>query len=140
VTAELEPVASIWATVELERALREHGMAPELADDAVLDMHLGANVVVIPVAGEGLLALAEPVSEGRLAASLARHGESTAGRYVAVGDGDTVESWRRRGLEAGVAITRIDAGPFGPSALLLTQPVTGPHLIVVERRSLPSPP
>ncbi len=138
--AGLDPVAELWATVELERALREHGVAPELADDATVDPHLGANVDVVPMGGGGLLAIAEPISEGRLAASLARHGEGPAGSYAAVGEGDTLDGWRQRGQVAGVAITRIDTGPFGPSALVLSQPVTGPHLIVVERRSIPSPP
>ena len=46
----------------------------------------------------------------------------------------------RRAAAAGIALSRVEPGPFGPSVLVLGRPVTGPHLIVVERRTLPSPP
>jgi hypothetical protein len=149
--AGLEPMADLWATVELERALRERGHDPAEAHAAIADPLLGARVVVIvpeprrgadgdASAPTAALALAEPTTEGRLAASLARNGEGPAGRYLVVSDGDTVEAYRRRAHAAGVAISRIEAGPFGPSVLLLGQPVAGPHVIVVDRRSLPSRP
>ena len=86
------------------------------------------------------VALAEPSTEGRLAASLARNGEGPAGRYASLPDGDTVAAFRARAFAAGVGISTVVEGPFGPSALLLGGPVGGPHLIVVERRSLPSRP
>ena len=140
----LQSVADLWATVDLERALREHGRTPAEAVAAVAaavpDPHLGAHVAVIGGGDGGLLALAEPATEGRLAASLARNGEGPAGRYLAVRGGDTLEAYRRRARAAGVAISRIETGPFGPSVLLLGRPVTGPHVVVVERRSLPSRP
>jgi len=140
----LEPVADLWATVDLERALREHGSTSAEAEAAVAaavpDPHLGARVAVIDGGDGGLLALAEPATEGRLAASLARNGEGPAGRYLAVRGGDTPEAYRRRAQAAGVAVSRIETGPFGPSALLIGRPVTGPHVVVVEWRSLPSRP
>jgi hypothetical protein len=144
----LQPLADIWATVELERALRERGRNPDEAAAAVTDPHLGARLVVIAhddgrdegVATGPALALAEPTTEGRLAASLARNGEGPAGRYVALPDGDTLDAYRRRAHAAGIAISRVEPGPFGRSVLLLGQPVAGPHLIVVERRSIPSRP
>ena len=134
----LDPVADIWATVELERALREHDRPIDLAETATVDPLLGANVVLIAADGGRPLALAEPISEGRLAAALARHGEGRTGQYVAVPEGDTVDAYRRRAQAAGVAVSRVEPGPFGLSVLVLVRPVTGPHLIVVERRSLPS--
>jgi hypothetical protein len=137
--AGLTPVATIHGTVDLERALAEHGHSPAEAGAAVRDPHLGANVVAIETPDGGRLALAEPIAEGRLAASLAHHGEGPLGRYVAVAEGDDVETYRRRSIDAGMAVSRIEAGPFGKSILVLVQPVTGPHLIVVEQRSLPSP-
>jgi hypothetical protein len=148
IDADLEPLADIWATVELERALAERGRRPDEASGAVPDPHLGARVVVIApvdgrrdgVASAPALALAEPTTEGRLAASLARNGEGPAGRYLALPDPDTIDAYRGRAHAMGVAISRVEAGPFGPSVLLLAQPVAGPHLIVVERRSIPSRP
>jgi hypothetical protein len=134
----LIPVADIVATVELERALVASGRSPGLAATAVLDPLLGANVVVVDTADGRQVALAEPVAEGRLAASLARHGEGVVGRYLAVPEGDGVEAYRQRAGRAGVETTRAVDGPFGRSVLVLVRPVTGPHLIVVEPRSLPS--
>jgi hypothetical protein len=153
----LRPVAELWATVDLERALRERGRSPDDATAALVDPLLGARVVVIEgddhsrgdAAGDepggddpdgAAIALAEPTSEGRLAASLARNGEGPAGRYLALAAGDTIEAYRQRAHAAGVAISRVEPGPFGRSVLLLGRHVAGPHVIVVDRRSLPSPP
>ena len=144
----LEPVAELWATVELERALADRGHDPDEAAAAIVDPHLGARVAVIPRgdgadddAGDGLAtALAEPTTEGRLAASLARNGEGPAGRYLALPDDQTIDSYRRLAHAAGVALSGVERGPFGPSVLLLGRPVAGPHVIVVERRSVPSRP
>jgi len=152
----LRLVADLWATVDLERALRERGRSPDEAGAALVDPLLGARVVVIVDdittgdvpddapggvgPGGAAIALAEPTTEGRLAASLARNGEGPAGQYLAVPDGDTIEAYRGRAHAAGVAISRVEPGPFGRSVLLLGRPVAGPHVIVVDRRSLPSRP
>jgi hypothetical protein len=136
----LEPFAELWATVDLERALREHGHDIREADGAVPDPLLGARVAAISIGDEAIVAFAEPTTEGRLAASLARDGEGPAGRYVALAEGDTLAAFRRRAHAAGVAISRVETGPFGPSVLLLDGPKRGPHVLVVERRSLPSRP
>ena len=142
--ADLERLAEIWATVDLERALREHGRtateAIAAAAAAIVDPHLGARVAVIDAGDGRRLALAEPTTEGRLAATLARSGEGPAGWYLAIRTGDTLEAYRARADGAGLTIGRAETGPFGPSALRLGGPVSGPHLILVERRSLPSPP
>ena len=79
------PLARIWATVELERALADLGADPALAAGALDDPLLGARVVVVDATDGGpAIALAEPSTEGRLALALARHGEGPAGRYLAV--------------------------------------------------------
>jgi hypothetical protein len=139
--------ATIVATVELERVLRDLGWAEDAVRAAIAgavpDLHLGAAVVLVDDATEGRLAFAEPTTEGRLAATLARHGEGPCGRYLgfpAPASPDALDAFRRRAAAGGVPISRVEDGPFGPSVLLLTGPVTGPHLIVAERRPVPSPP
>lgn len=126
-------LARIQATVELERALRALGVPAGRAADAVEDRLLGARVVVLP----GGLALAEPSTEGRLAASLARHGEGTVGQYL-----EAPASWdgvARRAAAAGRTLSRPAAGPLGREVLVLGGPVAGPHVLLVERRTVPSP-
>ena len=131
-------LAAIWATVDLERTLRDLGEETRDAlGDAASDAHLGALVVLLPArAGHPALAIAEPATEGRLAATLARHGEGLVGRYLAVADG--LDQARARAHGAGVAVSRVEIGPFGPSVLVLIGPVTGPHLILCEPAAVPS--
>ncbi len=131
------PLAQILATVDLERSLADRGREAEVST-AVDEPLLGARVVLIRDPDASTLAVAEPSTEGRLAASLARHGEGPAGRYAAVPNGDDLQAFRRRAAAAGVGVSRVAIGPFGRSVLVLNGPATGPHLIVVERRSLPS--
>jgi hypothetical protein len=131
-------LARIWATVDLDRTLAslgiEHG-----AGATVADVLLGARVLVLPPGPDRpSLAIAEPITEGRLAATLARHGEGPAGRYLAVADG--LRMARDRAAATGVAVSRVEDGPFGPSMLLLIGPVSGPHLILCEPAAVPSPP
>jgi hypothetical protein len=139
--------ATIVATVELERVLADLGWAADAIRTALAgarrDPHLGASVVLVEGATEGRLAFAEPTTEGRLAATLARHGEGPCGRYLGFPDPsppDALDAFRRRAAADGVPISRVEDGPFGPSVLLLSGAVTGPHLIVAERRPVPSPP
>jgi hypothetical protein len=138
----LVPVATILATVELERALAAMGRPPGGARSTIPDPHLGAAVAILEGDDGRRIALAEPSTEGRLAATLARHDEGAAGSYVTTPEGepDGLDGFRRRAAAAGVPISRVETGPFGPSVLVLTRPATGPHLIVVDRRTLPSPP
>jgi len=83
-------VAIGWATVELDRAERELSKALGLGDDgashwalATRDPVLGATARVGPVLRDGpRLVLLAPDTEGRLAATLARHGEGVAAVYV----------------------------------------------------------
>ena len=139
--------ATIVSTVDLERVLADRGWTAAEVRTAMAearpDPHLGAAVVLVEDATEGRLALAEPTTEGRLAATLARHGEGPCGRYLGFPDPappDALDAFRRRAAADGVAISRVENGPFGPSVLVLTGSVTGPHLIVAERRPVPSRP
>jgi hypothetical protein len=139
--------ATIVATVDLERALTDLGRTAAEVRTALAgarpDPHLGAIVVLVGDGADDRLALAEPTTEGRLAATLARHGEGPCGRYLGFPEPappDALDAFRRRAATNGVAISRVEDGPFGPSVLVLTGTVSGPHLIVAERRPVPSPP
>jgi hypothetical protein len=132
-------LATIWATVDLERSVAEHGL-DAAALTAIADSLLGARVVVVVVRSDPLrtLAIAEPNTEGRLAATLARHGEGTAGRYLEVAGG--LAAARAQAMSAGIELSRVEDGPFGPAMLVLTRAVTGPHLILCEGSAVPSRP
>lgn len=129
-------VAELWATVDTDRALAEldAGLPARVADDALL----GARVALIAAtSSRPALAIAEPSTEGRLAATLARHGEGPAGRYVAVAD--DLATARGRAAARGIAVSRVGDGPFGRSMLVLLGPVSGPHLILCDP-AVPSTP
>jgi hypothetical protein len=122
--AEPRLIARIWATVDLDRAARDLGLPVQpLAPEP----HLGAAVGLVRPPGEPPIALLEPDTEGRLAATLARHGEGLAGAYLMAG--------RSLAGESGV-----QDGPFGPSVLDRGSPRDGPHLILVDPAAVPSEP
>jgi hypothetical protein len=123
------PVAIGWATVELERAVVElgdrllAGSGFEAAPDSEL---LGARCLVGRLADPATatwLVLLEPATEGRLSATLARHGEGE------------VATWTDRPAAPGVAVATngtvrwsvVRPGPLGPERLRLDGPVFGPH-------------
>lgn len=119
-----------WATVDLDRAAAE--LAPLLrvgavfvdAEDCLL---LGARCRIGPAAlGPGtapFIVLLEPSTEARLAATLARHGEGWCATWMLErGDADTTSTSR--------------AGPFGPERLVLGDPASGPHRLLVERATI----
>lgn len=125
-----EPVvlAIIWATVDAERVLTGIGLPGVAVPD---DRLLGATVrLVHPLAGDPI-AFLEPLTEGRIAATLAHAGEGPAGRYVAAADG--LASVSALAKAAGVALSREDDGPFGRSVLVLGGAKAGPHLVLVDR-------
>ena len=145
----LRTLAVIWATVEIERAhadleraavvrTTESPGAVPLVASAKEDPHLGACVLVLPAAGNGVpVALAEPSTEGRLAATLARRGEGPAGRYVLVRAGLAAVS--TLAATAGIPLSAPAMGPFERSVLVLAGRVAGsplipagPHLILVD--------
>lgn len=68
-----------WASVDVERALEEAGAAG--FDDAPRDAVLGASAKVRRISGISLV-VAEPDTEGRLAARLARAGEGLCAAYI----------------------------------------------------------
>jgi len=148
--ADRRELAVIWATVDLERVLRELGLEPGLAASTVDDPLLGGRVLdldepvpaasgtVVGLAGARRIALAEPSTEGRLAAFLARHGEGPAGRYVGVAL--DLAAIATRAATAGMAVSRPAAGPFGPEVLVLGGRLGSPHLILVGVAAVPSRP
>ena len=117
----LPVIALGWATVDIERGateLAEYGPFEHRADETVL----GARCVVGPSAPGGIrLAILEPNTEGRLAATLARHDEGPAVLWV----GGTPPAHIPRSSAA--------IGPFGNERLVLGGRLGGRHLVVVER-------
>ena len=118
-----------WATVERERASREldellgpaagdrHGDAwlPATRDDL---LGAGAWTRALSRRPRTTLVVLEPDTEGRLAASLARHGEGVAAVYLRSRAGDD------RGAAA-------RAGPLGSGRLVAGGQPWGPHVIVL---------
>ena len=127
-------VGVAWATVELDRADAE--LDPWLDPAGVsgdgLEPHLGARTRTRPSPGlpGRFLVLAEPTTEGRVAASLARDGEGPCALYLEPAEG--LDDWLAAAARRGVAVSAIRSGPFGPSTLLDGVP-SGPHLVVVAR-------
>jgi hypothetical protein len=148
---ELRPLARIWATVELERALADLAggvdrAAAEPGSPAVprpaarpsIDPLLGARVVVVTDEDGTRIAVAEPSTEGRLAAVLARQGEGPAGRYVHAPVG--IAALRPLAAAAGVILSAPADGPFGPSVIVAAGPIGAPLLVLVDPAAVPSRP
>jgi hypothetical protein len=138
-----------WATVELERAAAEldaalagAGMPRPAWAPGPRDELLGASAWISRewwpgapasgTAGPPAIALLEPNTEGRLAASLARSGEGVAVVYLAPASGD-----RPGGIEP-ARLGRSTPGPLGPGRILLARPAWGPHVIVLDRPPAPA--
>lgn len=144
--AGVRPVAVGWATVELERAERELcaalGLSADDFDPAASSIALGARCRIAPgVLGDALaLALLEPETEGRLAATLARLGEGPAvvwlvaeGREARDAVAATDEAWATL-RSSGVITAAVRPGPLGPERLVLGGPIHGPHHLLVALR------
>jgi len=110
-----------WATVDTERGaaeLADYGPFEPAPDEAIL----GARCVLGPPGpGDLRIAIVEPNTEGRLAATLARHDEGPAVLWVAGTPG------------ADLRLSTVAVGPFGNERLVLGGRLGGRHLIVVER-------
>ena len=135
-------VAIGWATVELDRAAQElsHLLAAGAAfAPAPASAILGARCRTAPAAVAGRwIALLEPDTEGRLAGTLARSGEGWVATWVGSGaSGASGASGPPRPNDE-PALSAARPGPFGPERLLLAEPSTGLHRLVVE--AVPSPP
>jgi len=116
----LPVIALGWATVDTERGaaeLSDYGPFEPAAGEAIL----GARTVVGPPGPGNLrVAIVEPNTEGRLAATLARHDEGPAVLWVAgAPQGD-------------VRLSTPADGPFGRERLVLGGRLGGRHLIVAE--------
>ena len=141
----LRTIAEISSTVDLERVLGEFRGHWTIADpgvvdalDAVEDPLLGARVLVLTTDDGQSIAIAEPSTEGRLAAALARHGEAHIGAYLEAPFGlDVVAA---RAAAAHVPLSRVETGPFGRSVLVLPGKLTNQLLVLVERPAVPSRP
>jgi hypothetical protein len=127
-------VAIGWATIEIERAERE--LEAAIGDGgpwaaAPRDALLGARAAVYrPIAvGHPLVVVLEADTEGRLAASLARHGEGVAATYVTALPG-TMLAAGAFGIPAG--------GPLGRGRRLARGGIGEPSIIVLD--SQPSRP
>jgi hypothetical protein len=118
------PIAVGWATVDLDRMERDFNDAYPGSAISSLDLPddvlLGARCRRIRpgVSGVPTVVLVEPSTEGRLAATLARHGEGPAAIWLA-GTPDPL-----------TAAHSTAPGPFGPE-WLLDGPIHGPHRLVV---------
>ena len=116
-----------WATVELDRAAAElaGALVPGTGfESAPGSVHLGAfcriGRLATPTDEAGhWLVLLEPSTEGRLALTLARHGEGWCATWL-----DTDPDGSAPGSAARV-------GPLGSERLLLDGPPSGPHRLVV---------
>ena len=121
-------VAIGWATVEIERGEKELEAAVGAGGswvDAPRDALLGARAAIYRL-GEvvgPLLVLLEPDTEGRLAASLARHGEGVAAVYVTARPGSVLERGSF-GIPAG--------GPLGRGQCLAVGRLGEPSIVVLE--------
>jgi len=116
----LPVIALGWATVDTERGaaeLSDYGPFEPGPDEAIL----GARSAVGPPGSNDLrVAIVEPNTEGRLAATLARHDEGPAVLWVAgAPQGD-------------LRLSTAADGPFGRERLVLGGGLGGRHLIVVE--------
>jgi hypothetical protein len=142
--AEGAPVALVgvaWSTVELDRGEAElsawvtgSDLGSEPATRDGIDAHLGARTRVrwTHALPGGRIVFAEPSTEGRLAASLARDGEGPCALYVAPAVG--LAAWLREARKAGfpVRAARRLEGPFGASVLLPPGSPAGPFVLVVD--------
>ena len=108
-----------------ERSTYEETALLLLDGDAPSSEALGARCRVGPGAAEGgvRIVLLEPETEGRLSATLARHGEGW------------VATWVAAPIPPPSAVAQLSGartGPFGEERLVLGGPVSGPHRLVVE--------
>jgi hypothetical protein len=130
------PVAIGWATVEHDRAaaafepLLPPGATFRHADRSEL---LGAACRVADLVPPGWprLVLLEPDTEGRLAATLARGGESWAAEWSLLTSADAgarpADADGTRAL-----MSAVHPGPLGPERLRLGGAVRGPHHLLLR--------
>jgi hypothetical protein len=121
------------ATIDLDdaegraRATIAHGAITDAPDDLLL----GARCRVVLAQDGPSIVLLEPITEGRLAAALARYGQGPVASYMStVAPGEDVTA---AAASAGIALSAAMPGPLGMSRLVLGGPASGPHVILVAR-------
>ena len=122
-------VALGWATVDLDavRSRIESDAGFGAFDLAPRDDHLGARAAVHrpgDASGEPIEILLEPDTEGRIAASLARHGEG----FAAIWFGQPSDAE----VEAPNGFGPLADGPLGPARLLLGGPPWSLSVLLLE--------
>lgn len=113
-----------WATVELDRAERElEGTAAvDLPDDPLL----GARCRRVERPDGTEVVLLEPLTEGPLAAALARHGEGPLALYLVAAAGAP------DGAGSGdYSLSGPADGPLGPERRVVVGPRDGPFVLLV---------
>jgi len=119
----------VWATIELDRAAASIAIASR-SSPVLAAPQLGARVRRIGLV-EGAdppeLLVAEPSTEGLLAAFLARHAEGWAAAYAVVGP-DALDNLRA----AGIRVSSAADGPLGRERLILGADRSGPFVLVAE--------
>jgi hypothetical protein len=136
--APLALIGIVWGTVDLDRAAADLDLwlapdDPALGDgDAPADPHLGARTRIrrsVALPG-GTLVLAEPTTEGRLAASLARDSEGPSALLLRPAAG--LDAWVAEARRRDVQVSARRRGPLGSAVLLPGRIAAGPHLLIVE--------
>jgi hypothetical protein len=126
-------IALGWATVELDRAERETidafgSNGSPAVRSAADDELLGARARIVDFGPRLLLVLLEPITEGLIAASLARFGEGNVAVYLIVND--ELSHVVARVQATGLSLSREGGGPFGRERLVGRGPRSGGHLIL----------
>jgi hypothetical protein len=121
-------VALGWATVDLDavRGRIESDAGFGAFDLAPRDDHLGARAAVHrpgEASGEPIEVLLEPDTEGRIAASLARHGEGFAAIWFGRPDEE---------VEPPDGFGALADGPLGPARLMLGGPPWALSVLLLE--------
>lgn len=131
-------IAVGWATVELDRAARELGSAFGLQFvEAPGSAHLGCACRRSVATVDGVhVVLMEPITEGRLAVTLARHGEGLAAAWLRDDPGRAAVG---RSSSAASATSAARPGPFGSERLVLGGHVSGPHHLLVQGATIRMP-
>lgn len=131
-----EPIAVGWATVDLDRAAvelaAELDMSPNSFRPASESVVLGARCLLASGVLRGGLAIAllEPSTEGRLAASLARFAEGPAAVWLVAPRPDAPITGSRN---QGGDLPTDEVGPFGVERLIHGGPRQGPYWLVVDQ-------
>lgn len=133
--AGARPLAIGWATVDFDRAVAElaaaFGLTVEHFEPSSRSETLGCACRVAPgvLSGGASLAILEPDTEGRLAASLARLNEGPTVIWVGL---DKPAAAAKTLETAGLVLAAEQGGPFGPERLIVDGRWQGFQGLLVE--------